>query len=900
MKRKQLAKRVAIAMLSAATVMTATPVGAFAATSVVSVDASDAYVSNTASIDGFKDELNKQLASATIGDISSASDSSEIATALTTAVTTLTVNGTQYTLSNFEITAHTAPSYTTTAAGGKVVMPVLTIKADVNQSTTSKGTVTFTVDATELTRSEQLDAAIAVLQGAGGKTLTDPAMAAGAASTYNNDDNKGSLEGYVNAILGSANTAITNIGEITASTSTAESAGVKLTVSQGDVTPATKTAAGSETVNITLKTVLDGSVAADKADPAYDATKADKDGKVTIEKTASYTADLAKLPVTGKDDSYQAKIEAALKSVKLMDTDLGTAKSGDKLTSSTTAGAGKGAYDAIKTALDKVGLKEDNMEFTLRHLTKASHKEDGSVEVLFDQARVGETKEEYATVTLPIVHAGDTVEIEKEVAAKVNATESALVADSKDVSSSSGTKAGQLKDLKANIQKKVEEALQDKLEGSNTIASEIDKVEVSLVDNKYTAATASTQGTIAADGLLIKVTYKDDLAAAPTRGADSKYTVDWVNTDAKTVTYKNTDAISIYHLDSIAAMNLSLNDEYVMSYDVADPSKSKVEITPSFTPSTSNTYKIRWTLSGDNKAKFEVAGIDGTALANPDKTLQNQGVKVTVASGKTVVPGDEVTLTADLIDSDSLVAATATTTVKVVKGFSDVQNSHDYAYNAINYLSQERTVYKDKKWIKTAVIYGVGNNSFDPEGDVTRAQFVTFLYRLAQQDGNGLTKTADGVNDKYDGTNTTVTKSYTDAAGNTVDFNYPVFNDSKASNKFTDVDANAYYAKAVDWAVANGIANGKTDTTFDPNGKVTRAEAATFLYRYYANGQNYNAADFSDVPTTAYYANAVGWASSNGVTQGKTATTFAPNDTTTRKEAAAFIYRATNTAKINK
>ena len=120
------------------------------------------------------------------------------------------------------------------------------------------------------------------------------------------------------------------------------------------------------------------------------------------------------------------------------------------------------------------------------------------------------------------------------------------------------------------------------------------------------------------------------------------------------------------------------------------------------------------------------------------------------------------------------------------------------------------------------------------------------------------------------------------------------FKDADASTKFTDVDANAYYAKAIDWAVENGITSGKTDTTFDPNGKVTRAEAVTFLYRYFAANQSYNAADFTDVASTAYYANAVGWASSNGVTQGKTATTFAPNDTTTRKEAAAFIYRARN------
>lgn len=109
---------------------------------------------------------------------------------------------------------------------------------------------------------------------------------------------------------------------------------------------------------------------------------------------------------------------------------------------------------------------------------------------------------------------------------------------------------------------------------------------------------------------------------------------------------------------------------------------------------------------------------------------------------------------------------------------------------------------------------------------------------------------------------------------------------------FTDVPADAYYADAVAWAVLNGITTGMTETTFGPNESCTRAQIVTFLWR--AAGQpepNGTKNPFTDVNESDYFYEAVAWAVENGITTGVTETSFAPQDTCTRAQAAAFLYR---------
>ena len=112
------------------------------------------------------------------------------------------------------------------------------------------------------------------------------------------------------------------------------------------------------------------------------------------------------------------------------------------------------------------------------------------------------------------------------------------------------------------------------------------------------------------------------------------------------------------------------------------------------------------------------------------------------------------------------------------------------------------------------------------------------------------------------------------------------------SNSFSDVPANAYFADAVEWAVNKGITNGLSDTMFGPYESCTRAQIVTFLWRAAGSPEPKTASSFTDVPASAYYAKAVAWAIENGITNGMTETRFAPNATCTRGQSVTFLYRA--------
>ena len=151
--------------------------------------------------------------------------------------------------------------------------------------------------------------------------------------------------------------------------------------------------------------------------------------------------------------------------------------------------------------------------------------------------------------------------------------------------------------------------------------------------------------------------------------------------------------------------------------------------------------------------------------------------------------------------------------------------------------------------VKNKITSGQSDTLFAPDASCTRAQMVTFLWR------------ANGSPEP------TVTEL-----------------------PFTDVAVDAYYAKAVLWAVENGITTGTSDTTFDPDGVVTRAEAVTFLWRA-AGNPTADGKLFADVESTKYYAEAVRWAVANGVTKGVSNTSFAPGSACTRAQIVTFLYR---------
>ena len=115
---------------------------------------------------------------------------------------------------------------------------------------------------------------------------------------------------------------------------------------------------------------------------------------------------------------------------------------------------------------------------------------------------------------------------------------------------------------------------------------------------------------------------------------------------------------------------------------------------------------------------------------------------------------------------------------------------------------------------------------------------------------------------------------------------------ASSTNPFTDVKPGAYYYNAVLWAVEKGITNGTSGTTFSPDETCTRAQIVTFLWRYEGQPAPTGTSNpFADVKPSAYFGSAVLWAVEKGITNGTSATTFDPEDTCTRAQVVTFLYR---------
>ena len=164
--------------------------------------------------------------------------------------------------------------------------------------------------------------------------------------------------------------------------------------------------------------------------------------------------------------------------------------------------------------------------------------------------------------------------------------------------------------------------------------------------------------------------------------------------------------------------------------------------------------------------------------------------------------------------------------------------SGSYFYNAVLWA------------LKNGVTKGFDLTHFLPSLACTRAQVVTFLWR---------------------------------AAGSP---------DVSTDVSFVDVSESSVYYKAINWAVANGITKGTDATHFAPNDTCTRGQVATFMYRAAGEPSVSGDGSFSDVASGSYCYNAVQWAIANGITKGFSDTTFAPNATCTRGQVVTFLYRA--------
>ena len=156
--------------------------------------------------------------------------------------------------------------------------------------------------------------------------------------------------------------------------------------------------------------------------------------------------------------------------------------------------------------------------------------------------------------------------------------------------------------------------------------------------------------------------------------------------------------------------------------------------------------------------------------------------------------------------------------------------------------------------------------------------YVLETLTVTDKNGNELT-----LKDKGDGKYT-----FTMPAGK-VEVKATFMEDNSVLNFFYDVPNDAYFYEAVKWAVDKGITNGLSDTMFGPYESCTRAQIVTFLWRAAGSPEPKTASSFTDVPANAYYAKAVAWAVENGITNGMTETTFAPDATCTRGQSVTFL-----------
>ena len=310
-------------------------------------------------------------------------------------------------------------------------------------------------------------------------------------------------------------------------------------------------------------------------------------------------------------------------------------------------------------------------------------------------------------------------------------------------------------------------------------------------------------------------------------------TVAWTSADEKVATVENgvvtavgngTTTITAQAGDKTAVCTVTVSTRSSSSGGSSSPSYSVTA------PGTTENGSV--TVSPKNATK----GSTVTVTVKPDDGYQLDKLTVADAKGNTISVTDKGNGKYTFTMPASKVEIKATFVKEVeTSPFSDVSTSA-YYYEAVKWAQEK------------GITGGIGNGLFGPNQPCTRAQIVTFLWRVAGSP------------------------------------------EPKSMSSFSDVSADSYYAKAVAWAVENGITTGTGDGKFRPDATCTRAQSVTFLFR--AIGKLVDSkAEFSDVLTDSYYANAVAWAVESGITAGVGGGRFDPNSTCTRAQIATFLYR---------
>ncbi len=400
------------------------------------------------------------------------------------------------------------------------------------------------------------------------------------------------------------------------------------------------------------------------------------------------------------------------------------------------------------------------------------------------------------------------------------------------------TTAAKVEDIKAALEKAVTDQLfADKVTDNGVQVTEVYRA---TKDAASTTATSSDEGHTY---VVISASIRNDFYGWTTGVPATNST-----TTDKNVTINYLVDVTTGALKSVETTALALDDQVVelvpnVDYDAEKGrfTRMLVSINPTVTPENGND-EIEYVLKDQygNKVTTAHRGSYVDADGNEKTCADNEFLFSTDDGGKYTV---EISLT-----SDKNVKASASLTVK--DSFNDGLDKTKYYRPAV-------------KWAyETKISNGVGDGNFGVNQTTSRAQFVTWLYKIAEKAGADMT------------VNATV-------------------------SSFSDVNSSAYYANAVAWAVQHGIVSGTSATTFSPNASISRGQMVTIIYRLNGSDVNITAGNnlsdktvnFTDI-AGRYYTTPVTWAAQSGIVSGKTTTTFAPNDNATRAEAIKVLYNA--------
>lgn len=315
--------------------------------------------------------------------------------------------------------------------------------------------------------------------------------------------------------------------------------------------------------------------------------------------------------------------------------------------------------------------------------------------------------------------------------------------------------------------------------------------------------------------------------------------------------------------------------------------------------------------SGKHLLTFTTNGFSPFVISVPAASIGEnvyptlQAAVDSVESGKTikleqaVAANTKVTVAKTIkftVDTNSMtfakenIAAGANTTVKVTGDASPY--TYEFTYTkpssggSSGGSSSGKTTYK----VTTSAVNNGGVNASPSNAEKGASITITLspdkgykLDKLTVTDGSGKTVSTVKKSD-------TVYTFTMPASAVNVGVSYVKATETPSETKFNDVSANDWFASAVDYVTGKGMMNGTADNTFSPKANTTRGMVVTVLYRL-ENQPSTSAASFTDVASSAYYANAVAWANANGIVSGYGSGKFGPNDKVTREQLAAILYR---------